>query len=86
MSLPAHLRKTGPGTAGRNEKRDAQICTLAAQGLSYAAIGRKVGRSGERIRLIVREATGKADRNARIRAKWRAFERSDKQDGGASKR
>jgi Mor family transcriptional regulator len=70
MSLPAHLRKSGPGTAGRNEARNAQICALAANGETYAAIGRKFQLSGEQVRLIVGRAKQKSERDARTRAKW----------------
>jgi hypothetical protein len=61
-SLPAHLRKTGPGTGGRNWDRDAEICALKARtNMDNKAIGKKYNMSGERVRQIL--MTG--ERNAK---------------------
>jgi hypothetical protein len=61
MSPPSHIRKHDPGTAGRNEVRDTQICDLAAIGMTNAAIGKEFGLSKERVRQIVGSAKGKSD-------------------------
>jgi hypothetical protein len=67
-SLPAHLRKSGPGTGGRNWDRDLAICTeKKATGATNVALGKKYGLSAEMIRHIIN--TG--DRNARDgRNRW----------------
>jgi hypothetical protein len=70
MALPAYLRKSGPGTTDRNIERDIKICALRANGLTFDAVGRKFGLSGERVRLIVRKDERRKARNERIRAKW----------------
>ena len=61
-TLPAHLRKSGPGTGGRNAERDKKICALKATGLSNEAIGKKFNRSRETVRKVL----DKAERQARI--------------------
>ena len=66
-TLPAHLRKSGPGTGGRNVERDKTICALKASGLSNAAIGKKFSLSGERVRLILSHAKRDA---AAGRTRW----------------
>jgi hypothetical protein len=70
MALPAHLRKSSPGTAGRNIKRDINIWTLRANGLTLDALGRQFGLSRERVGQIVRKDERRRARNERIRAKW----------------
>jgi len=70
MALPVELRKTGPGTAGRNVHRDARICARRAEGLTLDAIAKEFGLSRERIRSIVWHEQRRAERNERIRAKW----------------
>jgi hypothetical protein len=55
-ALPVHLRKSGPGTGGRNWERDKKICTLKAPGLSNEAIGEQFNLSGERVRLVLNAA------------------------------
>jgi DNA-directed RNA polymerase sigma subunit (sigma70/sigma32) len=59
-TLPAHLRKTGPGTAGRNVERDKKICALKATGLSNEAVGKQFGLSRERVRNILDRAAREA--------------------------
>jgi hypothetical protein len=71
MGLPAHLRKSGPGTAGRNIDRNTSICARRAQGLTFNALAKEFGLSRERIRLIVRHEERRVQRNERIRAKWK---------------
>jgi hypothetical protein len=61
-SLPASLRKSGPGTGGRNWDRDAEICALKARtNLNNDEIGKKYKMSRERVRQIL--STG--ERNAK---------------------
>jgi hypothetical protein len=61
-SIPAHLRKSGPGTGGRNWDRDAEICALKARtNLSNDEVGKKYKVSRERVRQIL--STG--ERNAK---------------------
>lgn len=53
-SILVHLRKSGPGTGGRNWDRDQEICALkAATGMSNEAIGKKYKLSRETIRGIL---------------------------------
>lgn len=53
-SLPSHLRKSGPGTGGRNWERDKEICALkAATGMSNTAIGKKYNLSRETVRHVL---------------------------------
>jgi hypothetical protein len=60
-SLPPHLRKSGPGTAGRNAERDAKICALAADGMKYSQIAKQFPSiTAERIRQIVFHANFRA--------------------------
>jgi sigma-70-like protein len=68
QSLPAHLRKTGPGTGGRNVARDAEIVALkATTKMSNDAIGEKYNMSRERVRQILNTA----ERDARAgRTRW----------------
>lgn len=48
--IPVHLRKSGPGSGGRNWDRDKEILALkAATGMSNQAIGKKYKLSRERI-------------------------------------
>jgi hypothetical protein len=54
MGLPAHLRKTGPGTGGRLIERNAKICARAAEGALQKEIASEFGLSHTRIGLIVR--------------------------------
>jgi hypothetical protein len=61
-SLPTDLRKSGPGTGGRNWDRDAEICALKARSnMSNDEIGKKYKMSRERVRQIL--STG--ERNAK---------------------
>jgi hypothetical protein len=61
--LPAHLRKSGPGTGGRNVARDTEICALKANtNMSNDEIGKKYNMSRERVRQIL--FTG--ERNAKL--------------------
>jgi hypothetical protein len=67
-SLPADLRKTGPGTGGRNWDRDAEICTLKARtSMSNDEIGKKYKMSRERVRQIL--STGEHNAKQGI-ARW----------------
>ena len=69
--VPAHLRKHGPGTAGRNKVRDAKICAEYARGdLSFEALGERHKMSRERARQIVRRTERVSERNKVLRAKW----------------
>jgi DNA-directed RNA polymerase sigma subunit (sigma70/sigma32) len=62
-TLPAHLRKSGPGTGGRNVERDKKICALkTTTGLSNEAVGKRFGLSRERVRHVL----DAADRKARL--------------------
>jgi hypothetical protein len=70
MALPPRLRKSGPGTAGRNIERDRAICALQANGLTFTALGLKFGLSRERVSKIVRDDKRRRARNQRIRAKF----------------
>ena len=61
-SLPVRLRKTGPGTGGRNWDRDLAICALKARtNMSNEEIGKKYKMSAERVRQI----PGKGELNAK---------------------
>lgn len=66
-TLPAHLRKSGPGTGGRNVERDKTICALKATGLSNDAIGKRFNLSRERIRHVLLQAKWDA---AAGRTRW----------------
>jgi hypothetical protein len=67
-SLPASLRKTGPGTGGRNWNRDLAICAdKKATGATNVALGKKYGLSAESIRCIINAG----ERNKRAgRTRW----------------
>jgi hypothetical protein len=53
-SLPADLRKSGPGTGGRNWDRDLAICADKKEtGATNTALGKKYGLSREMIRHII---------------------------------
>ena len=53
-SLPAHLRKSGPGTGGKNWDRDLAIRALeASTDLSNEEIGTKYKMPAERVRQIL---------------------------------
>ena len=67
-SIPVHLRKSGPGTGGRNWGRDKEICALkASTGMSNDEIGKRYKLSRESIRLIVR----RGERDKRLgRTRW----------------
>jgi transposase len=83
-TLPAHLRKSGPGTGGRNVERDKQISALKATGLSNEAVGKQFGLSRERVRLVL----DNAKRDARAgRTRWmsvaeRREESAKQREGG----
>jgi hypothetical protein len=64
--------KTGRGYPGpQNVERDAEICALAAEGMTFAKISGKFrSLTAERIRQIVRAGETKSRRNARIREKF----------------
>lgn len=69
--VPAHLRKHGPGTAGRNKSRDAKMCVeYARNDISFDELGKRYKISRERARQIVRDAERTSERNKTIRAKW----------------
>jgi hypothetical protein len=52
--IPGHLRKSGPGTGGRNWDRDKEICALkAATSMSNDAMGKKLNVSRETIRHVL---------------------------------
>jgi len=72
MTHETHPSKTGRGYPGpQNVERDAEICALAAQGMTFAKLSRKFrSLTAERIRQIVRAGEAKAMRNARIREKF----------------
>jgi hypothetical protein len=86
-SLPAHLRKSGPGTGGRNWDRDLAICAEKKEtGATNVALGKKYGLSREMIRCIINTGA----RNERAgRTRWmsvaerRAEIRKDR-DGASS--
>jgi DNA-directed RNA polymerase sigma subunit (sigma70/sigma32) len=65
------MRKHGPGTAGRNNARDAKICARRAFGVSFEKLGQEFKLSRERARQIVRRAERISARNKAIRTKWR---------------
>jgi hypothetical protein len=67
-TLPAHLRKSGPGTGGRNWDRDLEICAVKkATGATNTALAKTYNLSRESIRHII--ATG--ERNAAAgRTRW----------------
>ena len=66
-TLPAHLRKSGPGTGGRNVERDKEICALKATGLSNVVIGKRYNLSRETIRGVL----FRAERDAAAgRTRW----------------
>jgi hypothetical protein len=67
-SIPAHLRKSGPGTGGRKWDRDQEIYALkASTGMSNEAIGEKYNLSGERVAQVLRAA----ERNKQMgRTRW----------------
>ena len=51
---PAHLRKSGPGTAGHYAERNANFVALADKGTTYAEIARQFPPiTRERVRQIV---------------------------------
>jgi transposase len=67
-SIPVHLRKSGPGTGGRNWDRDKEICALkAATGMSNDDIGKKYNVSRETIRHVLDQAKRDA---AAGRTRW----------------
>lgn len=73
MTMPAHDRKSGPGTAGRNVERDAKICARrnSVPKVSFDDLGLKFGLSRETVRLIVRRhdrLVKRAERLAPLRA------------------
>ena len=78
--VPAHLRKHGPGTAGRNEERNARICVRRTAGVSFEQLGQEFKMSREQARLIVRRAEWRAAKNKAIRAKWRGVFASTRQN------
>jgi transposase len=67
-SIPVHLRKSGPGTGGRNWDRDQEISALkASTGMSNDEIGKRYKLSRESIRLIV----SRVERDKRLdRTRW----------------
>ena len=82
-TLPAHLRKSGPGTGGRNVERDKQISAPKATGLSNEAVGKQFGLSRERVRLVL----DNAKRDARAGTRWmsvaeRREESAKQREGG----
>lgn len=73
MTLPAHLRKSGPGTAGRHVKRDKAICARRAEGIALDKIGIEFGLSRERVRQIVEYEKRRAARYNRLSSLRAAF-------------
>jgi hypothetical protein len=73
MALPAHLRKSGPGTGGRNVERDAKICARRDGGLTYEAVGREFGLSRESVRQIVERRTRRLKQYERLSPLREAF-------------
>lgn len=66
-SLAAHLRKSGPGTGGRNWDRDLAICAeKKATDATNVALGKKYGLSAEMIRHIINTG-GHNEREGRTR-------------------
>jgi DNA-binding CsgD family transcriptional regulator len=66
-STPVHLRKSGPGTGGRNWERDKEICALKATGLSNEAVGKRFNLSRETVRHVLAKAARDA---AAGRTRW----------------
>ncbi len=66
-TLPAHLRKSGPGTGGRNVERNKKICALKATGLSNEAVGKQFNLSRETVRYVLDQAKRDA---AAGRTRW----------------
>ena len=67
-SIPAHLRRSGPGTGGRNWDRDLAICAeKIATGATNVELGKKWGLSRETIRIIL--ITAERNRHAG-RTRW----------------
>jgi hypothetical protein len=66
--LPAHLRRSGPGTGGRNWNRDLAICAEKKEtGATNVALGKKYDLSAEMVRQIINTGA----RNARDgRNRW----------------
>jgi hypothetical protein len=52
-STPVHLRKSGPGTGGRNVERDMKICARRAGGALLETIGKEFNLSRERVRQVI---------------------------------
>jgi hypothetical protein len=69
--VPVHLRKHGPGTAGRNKERDVKICRRRRAGISFDKLGVEFKLSRERVRKIVRASERAVASNERTRIKWR---------------
>jgi transposase len=82
-TLPAHLRKSGPGTGGRNVERDRQICALKATGLSNEGVGKQFGLSRERVRNVLdaAERDAKAGRTRWMSAPERRAENAKRRAG-----
>lgn len=66
-ALSSHVRKSGPGTGGRNWDRDLAICAeKKATGATNIALGKKWGLSREAIRTIINTGT-RNERDGRTR-------------------
>lgn len=82
-TLSAHLRKTGPGTGGRNWERDKQICAEKKEtGMTNEALAKRFALSHERIRQILDQGErddkagrtrwmSTAERRAEVQKHWR---------------
>jgi hypothetical protein len=85
-SLPAHLRKSGPGTGGRNWDRDLMICVEKEEtGATNIALGKKYRLSREMIRRIIDDGK-RNERDGRTRWMSVAERRTEirKERGGAN--
>ena len=86
-SLPAHLRKSGPGTGGRNWDRDLGICAEKKEtGATNVALGKNYSLSPEMTRCII-DTGARNERAGRTRwmsvAERRAEVRKERDGAGS---